>query len=145
MRAVIDTNVLVSALLRNPSVPRSVVDAALQSRFQLITSPALRAELLRVLDRPRVAGRFPEPNAQIAAFIDRLWQVAAVVQPHIRVNIVHRDPAGNRVIEAAIAGRCDYIVSGDAGLLELGAAEGIRVISPAEFLAVLKDQPEFEA
>lgn len=140
MRAVLDTNVIISALLRNPSVPRQIVDAALEGRFELVNSEPLRIELLRVLNRPRVSRRIPERDSLISGFVARLWHRSTMVEPRRRVNIVHRDPADNRVIEAALAGRCEYIISGDADLLQLGVVEGARIVTPAEFLKVLDDE-----
>jgi len=59
-----------------------------------------------------------------------------LVEPTHRID-ASRDPDDNRVLEAAIAGEADYIVTGDRDLLELGSYEGIRIVTPAEFVALL--------
>jgi predicted nucleic acid-binding protein len=59
----------------------------------------------------------------------------AEVSADVRVEAVS-DPADNRVLEAAIEGKADYIVTGDHALLELGSYEGIEVVTPARFVAI---------
>lgn len=130
--AVLDTNVLVSGLGWQRTTPARIVDLALQGRFVIVTSEPLLDELERVLAYPRLAAVIPDPRA-LARLVA---EVAVVVHPERTLAVVERDPADNRVIEAAIAGRADAIVSGDRDLLDLGKFEGVRFLTPRAFLSL---------
>ena len=82
---------------------------------------------------PKLAQHFRDPRALVEA----LEAVAVVVAPS-EVLHVERDPADNRVLEAAQAGMADFIVTGDSDLLELESFDGIRILDPAQFLAVIR-------
>lgn len=129
--AVLDTNVLVSGLGWRRSLPGRVIDIALQGRFVLITSEPLLSELERVLAYPRLASVIAEPDELVRL----VAEVAIVVEPGHELTVVERDPADNRVFEAAVSARADFIVSGDSDLLEIGEFEGVRVVTPREFIA----------
>jgi putative PIN family toxin of toxin-antitoxin system len=73
----------------------------------------------------------------IDLFFIRLEAQAEIARPTRRVDAVSRDPDDNRVLEAAIAGHADYIVTRDGDLLDLQEFEGIPIVSPARFLAIL--------
>lgn len=126
-RAVLDTNVIVSGLGWR-GAPATILDAVTDDRLVLVTSAALLAELRRVLEYPRLA-KVIQGGAQLA---DLVAASGVVVAPS-RVLTVVRDDDDNRVLEAAIEGAADYIVSGDADLLDLGSFQGIPIITPGEF------------
>ena len=69
-----------------------------------------------------------------AAIRAKLEEVAAVVTPETVVHVIQDDPDDNRVLECAVAGRADIIVSGDRHLLKLGANAGIPIVTVREFL-----------
>ena len=137
MRVVLDTNVLVSALLTAGGPPDAIVRAAYNGDFQLVASSPLVAELRSVLIRPRIKERLGWSDQEIAAFITHFSEQAVIVQPQTRVAVVVSDPADNKVLEAAIDGKADYVVSGDRHLLELRGYQDIPIVSPAYFAAVL--------
>lgn len=123
MRIVFDTNVLVAAFV----FPGGRGDAALQrvieERDQLLISKPILDELLGVLARK--FSRDAEELARIAVF---LGELATVVQPRQRLRVVQDDP-DNRILECALAGRAEAIVTGDRALLALQEFRGIRIIS----------------
>ncbi len=132
--AVLDTNVLVSGLGWRTSAPGRLVDLAVEGRFVLATSEPLLDELKRVLAYPRLA-----PFLQTTPELTRLVaEVAVVVEPTGKIERIERDPADNRVLEAAAAAHADHIVSGDRDLLDLGEFEGIAILRPREFLSLLE-------
>ena len=128
MRVVADTNVLISAFLFG-GLPRVFVDLGLSGAFGLITSGALLGELDEKL---RV--KFAVPEAQAGALQTLLRLKATVTHPSFVLNVVSDDPDDNRVLECALAGRADCIVSGDRHLLRLGSYEGILVLTVRQFL-----------
>lgn len=130
-RAVLDTNVIVSGLGWS-GAPAAILDAVSEDRLVLVTSAPLLAELRRVLGYPRLA-KVIKGGAQLA---DLVAASGVVVAPN-RVLTVVRDEDDNRVLEAAIEGAADYIVSGDEDLLDLGSFQGIPIIAPGEFAATV--------
>jgi|SRR5579872_6756275 len=133
IRAVVDTNVYISALMFG-GLPGFVLDSAFSGAFLLITSPALLDELDEKL---RLKFEIlPEDAAAVRA---RLEAIAQVVRPHMALNVIKDDPDDNRVLECAVQGRADYIVSGDRRhLLKLGAYESIPIITVRQFLVEIK-------
>ena len=100
----------------------------------LVTSAPLLAELRRVLEYPRLA-KVIQGGAQLA---DLVAASGVVVAPTRTLTVVSDDD-DNRVLEAAIEGAADYIVSGDTDLLDLGSFRGIPILAPAEFAAAVLD------
>lgn len=130
MRAVIDTNVLISALFWGGQ-PRRVVDLAAAGRFQAVTSPELLVELEGVL-----AGDFGVPQDRVDLVLRDILSYAEVVAPTQELAVAVRDPSDIKVIACAVAGRADFIVTGDRDLLALGEPQGIRFVAVREFLKV---------
>jgi len=137
MRAVLDTNVIVSAVLSPGNPPDSILRASRRGAFDLVTSAPLLRELSEVLGRPPIAERLGWTAEERASFIAALAGFAVIVAPQKSLQVVKADPADNRVLEAAAAGSADYAVSGDHHLLELGSYEGIPIVTPARFAAIL--------
>jgi putative PIN family toxin of toxin-antitoxin system len=137
MRAVLDTNVIVSAVLSPGSPPDSILRASRRGALDLVTSAPLLRELEDVFGRPRIAERLGWTTEERASFIATLTDFAVIVAPEQRLRVVKGDPADDRVLEAAIVGGVDYVVSGDRDLLELGSYQDIPILTPARFAAIL--------
>jgi uncharacterized protein len=143
VRAVVDTNVWVSALL-NPAGPPAAVRTALQrDQFTLVTSEPLLAELAAVLARPRFAQRYGVTPDDIATLIALLRERAEVVPVTGDVRLC-RDPDDDVVIETAFNGRADALVSRDddlkgvADLATILASHGVTVLTVRHFLTALQ-------
>jgi len=134
-RAVLDTNVIVSGL-GWPGPPAAILDAALDGRLVLVSSPPLLAELRRVLGYPKLA-KVIEEGTRLADLIE----ASSVVVLPAHVFAVVADESDNRILEAAVQGAADYVVSGDAHLLGLGSFQGILVMAPAGFVASVLAPP----
>lgn len=134
IRALLDANVLISAAIR-PSGPPGQIVAALLSRqaFELVISAEIVAEVGRAFTQPRIRKYLREPDEALL-FLADLVAVADVVEGAGRVAGVCRDPAGDKVLAAAVEGRAQVIVSGDGDLLELEEHEGVAIVSPRAFL-----------
>ena len=126
MRILLDTNVLVSALLFG-GLPRVLLRTAVRGALTFVTSPALLDELEDVLVGKFGFGRVVSrlTRAEIEALAD-------LVEPD-ELHRVSRDPDDDEVLAAAVAGRADVIVTGDRDLLALGVHQGIRILTPREF------------
>ncbi len=131
MRAVLDTNVILSGLFWK-GVPRAILDAAVAGRFQAITSPSLLAELEVVLREDFEMSENPLQEA-----MSFLLSFAEVVGDGGEVPVRVRDPGDEKVLACAVRGRADAIVTGDGDLLDLKQTAGIRILRPRAFLESL--------
>ena len=130
IRAVVDTNVTVSALLFG-GVPLKIVHAAIARRFTWVTSPMLMDESERVLK----SDKFGLSNKEIQKLTAPLFAIAEVVVPVKTIDFIERCPADNRVLECAVEGSCSVIVTGDRrDFLSLKTFQKIRIISARQFL-----------
>jgi putative PIN family toxin of toxin-antitoxin system len=129
MRVVLDTNVLVSALFWGGQ-PRRVVDMAIAGRVQAVTSAELLLELAQVL-----AEDLEVPQDKVELVLRDVLSYAEVTVPVEEVEAPVRDPGDRKVITCAVAGRADYIVTGDRDLLALGQVHGVAVLSVHAFLS----------
>jgi putative PIN family toxin of toxin-antitoxin system len=129
VRAILDTNVLISAYVFPGGKPEAVYRLALEGRLEIGTSLPLLAEFGRVLGQK--FGWIPD---RVEAAVAQMTRIAAVVEPSEVVQFVRADSADDRVLEAARAFGADVIVSGDRHLLDLGTWSEIEIISPAEFI-----------
>jgi uncharacterized protein len=130
-RAVLDSNVIVSGLGWS-GAPALIVEAVLADELVLVTSPPLLAELRRVLAYPKLAKAIPE-GPRLADLIE----MSSVVVEPVSVFAAADDESDNRILEAAVDGAADYIVSGDEHLLTLGTFQGIPILTPGEFVATI--------
>lgn len=136
-RAVLDANVLISALVR-PIGPPGQILAALLSRqaFELVLSFGIVAEVERGLGLPRIRKHLGDPRDARLVVADIL-AVADLVEDTGRVIGVCRDPEDDRILGVALEGRAGIIVTGDRDLLVLKRYEGVRIATPREFLQLL--------
>ena len=137
MHVVLDANVLVSALISPRGAPGAILDAWEQDHFDLVVSPAILAELGRVLHYPRIQQKYSLPAERLEQFLRSITGQAVLADPVPELAVIEADPADNRYLECAKAGAASYIVTGDKHLLDLGEFEGTVILPPAGFLAVL--------
>lgn len=131
MRVLLDTNVVVSAILFG-GVARQLLEAALTGDLGLVTSRPLLAELEAVLTR-----KFEIPSAMAASIRAEFEALSEVVEP-IQIRRVTRTAADDLVLATAVAGAAETIITGDKELLALGRYESISVRSPREFADTLE-------
>ena len=128
MRVVFDTNILVSALVFPGGRGEAALLRVIEERDQLLLSRPILDELLGVL-----AAKFSRDAEELARIAVFLSENATTVRPRRRLRVVKGDP-DNRVLECAVAGRAEVIVTGDKELLDLGAYSGIRIVSLRDYL-----------
>lgn len=142
MRAVVDTNVWVSALLNAAGWPARVLQAFRDGLFQLVISEPLLAELQEVLARPRIARKYHLTAASRNDVLDLLRRHGEIVPVMGAVQIC-RDPDDDIVLETALRGGADVVVSrdddlkGDSDLVAILQTLGIAVLSVQHFLEEL--------
>lgn len=133
MRVVLDTNVVVSALLWG-GIPERLIRAAEDEGLEIFTSEALLAELAGILGRPKFAAKLAQLNASPAEVVARYRDIAEPVEAEPVEGAQLRDPDDAAVLACALAARADAIVSGDDDLLALGNYQGIPILIPAACL-----------
>jgi len=132
MRAVLDTNVFISGVFW-AGMPGKILDAAQNDKFQLVTSLECIYELHRVLN---------EFKDKLGSDLADFWTIFAISKsfialPQTRFLVIKEDPDDNKFLDAAVAGKAEYIVSGDKHLLNLGKFRNIKIMQPTDFLALL--------
>ena len=128
MRVVFDTNVLVAALVFPGGEGDAALRRVIEGKDELLLSRAVLDEFLEVLGRK--FARDAEELAHVAVFVSDL---ATVVAPKRRLRVVKDDP-DNRILDCALAGSAQAIVTGDKGLLALKSFEGIPLMTLASYL-----------
>ena len=128
MRAVIDTNVLLSGLLWH-GAPHALLEHVRTGSLGLVSSPALLAELTFVIGRAKFDVTITRSNTSRDRALAEVRELAEVFEPLLQA--VCRDPDDDAVLALAVAAQVDFIVSGDSDLLSMGSFEGIPILAPA--------------
>ncbi|MDD5447943.1 MAG: putative toxin-antitoxin system toxin component, PIN family [Actinomycetota bacterium] len=132
LKIVADANVYISAILFGGK-PEEIIGLARQGRIELLLSGAILDQVARVLKR-----KFDWSDWQISEVIDELRSLAILITPKQTLAIIKEKESDNRVLECAVEGKAQYIVSGDKRhLLALEKFQGIEILSPAELLKLL--------
>lgn len=132
IRVVADTNIFISALMFG-GLPGTFLDLALVNSFQLVTSPVLLDEL-----DEKLRGKFEVSPTDAALIRLRLEASALVITTAFSLAVIKDDPDDDRVLECAVAGKADYVVSGDRHLLKLGTYEGIPIMTARQFMDAIE-------
>ena len=130
MRVILDTNIFISSVLGGKL--KAIIDEWKAGKFKLIVSEAIAREYLDVINRPK----FKIPDIEIVTVTEYLLQNAEFVTPEEEIIVVVADPTDNKFLEAAVIGKVNYIVSGDAHLLELGSFREIPIIKAVDFIRI---------
>lgn len=129
-KVIIDTNIIVSALLFDNSIPQKALDLANQQNI-IVFSAATIAELETVLER-RKFDKYASPKIR-QAFLSELISSAQIVEIRTQV-VICRDPKDNKFLELAVDGNANYLVTGDRDLLTLDSFRKTEILTPAQFL-----------
>jgi hypothetical protein len=139
VRLVVDTNILVSALLTSVSLPGHLVALWREGRFDLLTTPEQVDELMRVSRYPKVRSRLTPALA--GRLINELRDIAIVVRSLPTITIC-RDPYDNYLLALAEAGQADFLITGDKrDLLGLRLHKGTRIFTARDFLTQMRRLP----
>ncbi len=138
MRVVLDTNVLISALITSGTPPDGLYRAWLRGEIELVTSTAQIAEITDVVSRPHLQKFIDDDDA--ADILDNIDCHALVLDDLPEVNL-SPDPGDNPILAAAIAGGADLIISGDKKhLLGLAEIEGIPIVTARKALELIRGE-----
>ncbi len=138
MRVVLDVNVLVSAVISAKGSPARIMELWEEERFEVVISLEIIGELGKVIRYPKIQEKYHLPEQYVEQFLGLINNQAIVVKPVRKITQIKSDPTDNSYLECTIAGGAEYIISGDQHLLRLVEYQGIPILSPAEFLTVLR-------
>jgi len=135
MKIVLDTNVVISGFLIPNGPPGVIIDLWGEGKLTVVVCQALIEEYLEVLLRPKFkkVGTIIERQDLCMELLS--LENSIFVYPRFRLNVIESDPEDNRVLECAVEGGVQYIISGDEHLLSLKIFKEIAIVTPAEFLA----------
>ncbi|MEW6388558.1 MAG: putative toxin-antitoxin system toxin component, PIN family [Thermodesulfobacteriota bacterium] len=137
MKVVFDTNVLLSAILTPHNPPARLLQLALEGKFQLLISPKIMEELVRVIRYPKLTKLLKKRRLtpkDLEDFLEKLGKIVIWTPGKLTIKAIPEDPADDPIIAGAVEGEADFLVSGDHHLLDLGAFQGIKILNPASFL-----------
>jgi putative PIN family toxin of toxin-antitoxin system len=129
-RVVVDTNIRISSILRT-GVPGLVLQLLQPPNFIPLLSEPLLGEFHRILLRKTSAS-----EGEIVEVVQRAMRTAEIITPSIVINVC-RDPDDNRILECALSGHADIIITGDKDLLILHPFQNIKILTPRQFLDIL--------
>jgi uncharacterized protein len=135
MRVVLDTNVILSAILFGGK-PRQILEAGIAGSIRIYTSDAPVAELHSVLQRPK----FGFNSQIIQSIVAEMTSLAEWVEPRKHFELIDDDPPDNQVIDCAMEAEADFIISGDKHLLQLGKYGNVQILNPDNFTRVLAQE-----
>ena len=128
IRVTADSNINISPL-QFRGKPQVILELAANKRVSLIGSPPILDEVQRVL-----RDKFRWPSERLQQALRVMQRLMTIVQPSVTIDAVPADRDDNRILEFAVEGRCDYIITGDKDLLRLGAYEGIHILTATQLL-----------
>ncbi len=128
MRVVFDTNIFISTFAIKGGRAHKALLKIIEGRDCLVISKPIVDELLTVLARK--FSRDGEELARVAVFVT---EIAELVHPRHKIKVLQDEP-DNRILECAVAGYADVVVTGDKAMLKLGVFKDIRIISLKDYL-----------
>lgn len=134
LRVVLDANIFVSSFIQPEGTPGQIIQSFLRAgAFELVLTEAIIDEVLEALSYPKVR------KASRSKIDPALWFEDIVVLAHwvvgdIELGRVTKDPDDDKYLACAVEGRAEFLVTGDADLLQLREYEGIQIVTPRAFL-----------
>lgn len=139
IKAVLDTNLFISALLTTRGNPARILNRWKAGFFDLVISLPILKEVERVILYPKINQRLKWTDAEMNEFLLGLAQFSIMVSGDSEVDVIKEDPADNKYLACAQEGQADYIVTGDHHLLKENKYKGTKIITPKEFLNILRE------
>ena len=139
-RAVFDANVIAAAVPANPGTLARLFDLWLAGDFQLVVSSYILDEVVIAWSKPYWRTRMTAKRVDAA--LSLLRSSAEITPIAVTVEGVASHPEDDMVLATAVSAKAEYLVSGDKELQNLRTYGQVKIVSPAEFLAILDEQPE---
>jgi 8-oxo-dGTP diphosphatase len=137
MRITVDTNVLVSSSFWQGD-SNKILEKVENKELCLVLSNEIIKEFSRVLNYEEIQQKIRDKNLEMKRTIEKIISISEIIEPKTKINVLKEDPDDNIILECALEGRADYIVTQDNHLLKLGNFQNIKIITPEELMNMLK-------
>ena len=134
MKIVLDTNVYISAAILG-RVCEEIIQICRFSDLGVFISKDIINEI-----KNKLSHKFLWQDDQINVFLESIMEFCEIVQVDEKISHIKDDPDDDRILECAVSADCDYIISGDKHLLKLRSYKEIKILNPADFLLILRDE-----
>ena len=140
-RVVLDTNIIISAILSPKSKAASIVKLVLDGKLHLVIAPAMWKELHAVLQYPKLQALMKKNDVSMDEVKDLLYKIErmAITAPGAKkVDRITKDTSDNIFLACAVEGKADFIISGDSHLKEVKVFQGVEIVSPDVFIKMVR-------
>lgn len=137
MKITIDTNVIISGSLWIGASDK-ILEKVENQEIELILSKEIINEFSQVLNYEEIKDKIRDKGLEIRRTVGKISSISKLVVPLEKFDIIKEDPDDNIILECAVEGKVDYIISQDKHLLKLKEFQGIKIISPENFLKILE-------
>ncbi len=136
IRITLDTNVLVSATYWSGS---SFIIMEMVDKHELccVLSNEILDEYKRVINSDEIVDKVADKGLVASKVIEKVISDCVIAEPKIRLEVIKEDPTDNKILECAVAGSADYLITNDAHLLNIKEFLGIKIVNPKDFLSIL--------
>lgn len=139
MKVTADTNVLISATFWYGDSHR-IMQLVESKIIKLVLSKEILQEYSEVLRYDEIQSKIENKNLYMKYTLQKIVSFSEIVEPTVKLDVMKDDPDDNKVLECAKEGMVSCIVTNDNHLLKLKEFEGIKIVTPEEFLRILKTQ-----
>jgi uncharacterized protein len=138
MRVTLDTNVLVSAFISRQGNPARILEIITTfDEFSLVLSEEILTEFKDVLNRAEVSERFHYSQKDVEDYATAVRDVATVIDIQSKFRIVKEDPKDDIILQTAVDGKVDFVVSGDGHLKQIKEFRNVKIVNPKQFLLII--------
>ena len=136
MKVTLDTNVLISTTFWYGD-SNKIIERVERKEIEMVLSGEIIEEFAKVLEYKDIKEKVKGINIEMNRVIEKIFSLSTIVYPNEKLDVVKDDPDDNKVLECAKAGNVDFIVTSDNHLLKLKDFEGIRIMTPKEFMTMI--------
>jgi putative PIN family toxin of toxin-antitoxin system len=134
LKIVLDTNVYISAAILG-RVCEEIVQTCRFSNLQVFISKDIIDEI-----EDKLSYKFLWQDEQINLFLESIMEFCQIVKVNEKLTYIKDDPDDDKILECAVSADCNFIISGDKHLLKLKSYETMKILNPADFLLMLRDE-----
>jgi len=136
MKITVDTNVLISSTFWNGNSDK-IINLVENNKIELILSEEIIEEFIKVLNYKEIQEKIKDKNLEMKRSVEKIVSISKIVIPKLKINI-SEDSDDNKILECAVEGKADYIISQDNHLLKLKEYNKIKILTPKEFLEIFQ-------
>ena len=135
IRITVDTNVLVSATFWH-GASEKIIDKVENKKIILVLSEQILEEYYRVLEYEEIQEKIRDKHLEMKKALLRIGAIAEIIETKTKVDLIKEDPTDNKILECAVDGKVNFVISKDHHLLDYKEFNGIKILSPEEFLKI---------